>query len=244
MRFCVRREIDILNSDERLRKVEGVPIEIALPANLEEYLTQIEGFSGLPTRIADHGIPVYSVHAPHGHLSDPSFKSWSSGVIAFAEAVRAEMVVFHPEVVNQSRREVQLMALNNIRYLQDRTRVQIAVETFHDRDHVLMPDDIMAHELPMVLDTSLLPKTEITWIIESYRTHIVNLHLSAVTPGSIRKDVEHRHRPVESDHFCLDLLDRLHELGWSGIVTLEYMPWLADKSVDDRQLLERIYHYQ
>jgi len=43
---------------------------------------------------------------------------------------------------------------------------------------VLMPDEIMQNQIAMVLDTSRLPKSEITWVIESYHTHIVNLHLS------------------------------------------------------------------
>jgi len=39
----------------------------------------------------------------------------------------------------------------------------------------------------------------------------------------------------------MDLLDRLQELGWQGLVTLEYMPWLHAKVLEDRKLLERIY---
>jgi hypothetical protein len=124
--------------------------------------------------------------------------------------------------------------------MQERTSVTIAIETLWDYNLVLNPDDIMEKHLPMVLDTSRIPKTEITWIIESYRTQIVNVHLSAVEPGG-KTDISRQFKPVDSDSFCLDILDRLQELGWSGLVTLEYMPWLSSKSIEDRVLLERIY---
>jgi hypothetical protein len=39
----------------------------------------------------------------------------------------------------------------------------------------------------------------------------------------------------------MDVLDRLQELQWGGLVTLEYMPWLHAKVLEDRKLLERIY---
>ena len=74
-----------------------------------------------------------------------------------------------------------LSVVENIRHLQERTRVVIAMETFWDTKRILTPDQIMNESMPMVLDTSRLPKSEITWVIESYHTHIVNLHLSAVT---------------------------------------------------------------
>jgi len=81
----------------------------------------------------------------------------------------------------------------------------------------------------MVLDTSRLPKSEIMWVIETYHTHIVNLHLSAVTRERGLNGIAKQYQPVERDNFCLDLLDRLQELEWNGVVTLEYMPWLHAK---------------
>jgi hypothetical protein len=68
----------------------------------------------------------------------------------------------------------------------------------------------------------------------------VNVHLSAVTPGGERT-IGRQFRPIDNDPFCLDLLDRLHELGWEGVVTLEYVPWLSAKAIEDRKLLEQIY---
>jgi hypothetical protein len=70
---------------------------------------------------------------------------------------------------------------------------------------------------------------------------MVNLHLSAVIREKGLKGIARQHQPIDRDSFCLDLLDRLQELGWSGVVTLEYMPWLHTKVLEDRNLLERIY---
>jgi len=243
MQFCIRREIDLNNCEERLKKVKGVPIELALPPRLEDFLPHKDRLADLQRLLYTLEIPVQSVHAPHGHLAAETFRDWSRVVVDFAESVRAPIVVFHPEVhLPEVRRERQAAALLNLKHVQDRTKVVIALETFWDADRVMMPDEIMEHHIPLVLDTSRIPRSEITWIIESYHTHIANVHLSAMAPGATREDVVKQFRPIDNDAFCLDLLDRLFELEWSGVVTLEYMPWLSEKQIEDRQLLERIYH--
>jgi len=245
MRFCIRREISFDNSEERLRKVKDVPIELALPPKLDDFMRNRHLLMDVKRQLKEFRIPVRSVHAPHGHLADETFKSWAQVVIGFAESVGSEIVVFHPEKQpEETRKDLRTTALLNVKQVQDRTRVTVALETFWDEGRVLTPDEIMEHHLPMVLDTSLVPKPEIIWIIESYRTHLVNVHLSAVTQSGGRNAPPQQFRPVDSDPFCLDVLDRLYELKWNGEVTLEYMPWLASKSVEDRKLLERIYQYQ
>jgi hypothetical protein len=244
MKFCIRREIDLANIHERLNKVKGVPIELGLSPDLDVFLRERHRLVEVARNVKELGIPVSSVHAPHGQIADANFKNWAMGVIGFAEAVGAGIAVFHPEKRSkEDGQDEQAAALANIKHVQDRTRVTMAVETFWDKSRVLTPDEIMEHHLPMVLDTSLIPRPEITWIVESYRTHLVNIHLSGVKPGG-RDRAGHQHQPIDSDAFCLDLLDRLFELGWNGVVTLEYMPWLQDKSLEDRHLLERIYHHQ
>jgi len=243
MRFCIRREIDLANIQERLYRLKGVPIELGLPPELNVFLQERYLLVEVARTVKELGIPVRSVHAPHGHLADETFKNWAMGVIGFAEAVGAEIAVFHPEIKSKkSGQSDQASALLNMKYVQDRTKVVIAIETSWDNDRLLTPDEIMEHHLPMVLDASLIPRPEITWIIESYSTHLVNLHLSGIKPGD-RHKAQRQHRPVDSDSFCLDLLDRLSELGWTGVVTLKYMPWLQNKSLEDRHLLERIYHH-
>jgi hypothetical protein len=71
---------------------------------------------------------------------------------------------------------------------------------------------------------------------------VMNVHLSAVAYGNEHPAAARQFRPIDNDPFCMDILDRLHELGWNGMVTLEYLPWFSSKSVQDRHILERIYH--
>ena len=242
MYFCIRRQIEYANSDERLSKLQGVPIELALPEDLDAFLKDKDRLQDIERQVKDHQVPVYSVHGPDGHLADADFIDWAGKVVQFAEAVGSGIAVFHPEAVGPDSGDLDhLSVVENIRHLQERTRVVIAVETLWNSKRVLTPDLIMKESLPMVLDTSNLPKPEITWVLESYHTHIVNLHLSAVTRERGLKGVAKKFQPVERDNFCLDLLDRLQELEWNGVVTLEYMPWLHAKVLEDRDLLDRIY---
>jgi len=188
---------------------------------------------------------VYSVLAPEGPLADGAFIDWAGTAVQFAEAIGAGIVVFHPEKLkNRADTACQQSVLKNLRHLQERTRVTVAVETFWDNSRILPPDTIMGKQVPMVLDTSRLPKSEITWVVETYHTHIVNIHLSAVIRDRELKGIARRHQPIDRDGFCMDLLDRLQELEWGGVVTLEYMPWLHQKVLEDRKLLERIYGLQ
>jgi len=244
MRFCIRREIDFSNTEERLRKVQGIPIEIAFPRKLEYFIEHRQKLMDVRRALRRFSIPVRSVHAPHGELAGKDFMDWARIAIGFAESVGAEIVVFHPETLSHEKgREDQTTALQNIKREQERTKVLISLETFREKDRVLTPDEIMENQLPMVIDTSLIPKTEITWIMESYHTHVSNIHLSAVSEGVEQQACARHFRPIDSDPFCLDILDRLQELGWNGLVTLEYLPWLSNKSMEDRLLLERIYQY-
>ena len=243
MQFCIRREIEFSNSEERLKRVQGIPIEISLRPSLKELLDNRHWLMDVKRQAQAFGIPVQSVHAPHIFFSDQFFRNGARLVIAFAEAIGADVVVFHPErKAKETRPDEQAAVLKDLKLLQEHTRVKIAVETFWDEERVLTPDEIMENQLHMVLDTSRIPKPEITWIVESYRTHMVNLHLSAVTQGGEQHLAGRQFRPIDNDPFCLDVLDRLYDLNWNGIVTLEYLPWLSDKSIEDRKLLHDIYH--
>ncbi len=241
MQFCIRQQITFANSDSRLRNLRGVPIELAFPAELQEFLDGKDRLGDVAEQVKAYEVPVRSVHAPEGHLADAGFPDWAGSMVQFAEAVGAGIIVFHPEPLPSGDEGKQRAALDNILHLQDRTRVAIALETFWDSRRVITPDAIMQNQMPMVLDTSRLPKSEVIWAVESYYTHIVNIHLSAVTRDSGLKGIARPHQPIDRDGFCMDLLDRLHEMGWYNVVTLEYMPWLHEKVLEDRRLLERIY---
>ncbi len=242
MRFCIRQPITFADSNARLRGLSGVPIELAFPPELVEFLAGKDRMQDVVRQVKEHHVPVCSVHAPDGHLADETFGAWAGRVVQAAESMAAPIVVLHPEPAPPGAKAAdQEAVLGNIRHLQDRTSVTIAMETFWDTPRVLTPDQIMRNQLPMVLDTSRMPKPEITWVIESYHTHIVNLHLSSVIRDRGLKGIARQHQPIDRDGFCMDLLDRLQELEWGGVVTLEYMPWLHAKVLEDRKLLERIY---
>jgi sugar phosphate isomerase/epimerase len=242
MRFCIRQPITFATSYDRLRKLSNIPIELAFPQDLEEFLAGKDSLQDVVRQAKECQVPVYSVHAPDGHLADETFGDWAGRVVQTAEAMGAPIVVLHPEPAPMGIADPDHQAvIDNIQHLQDRTKVTIAMETFWDMPRVLMPDEIMTSQMPMVLDTSRLPKSEITWVIETYHTHIVNLHLSSVIRDRGLKGIARQHQPVDRDGFCMDLLDRLQELEWGGVVTLEYMPWLHAKVLEDRKLLERIY---
>jgi len=243
MRFCIQREIDFRNFKDRLLKIQGVPLELALPHTLNDFLQNRHRLLDITRHLKERAIPVWSIQAPHGHISDATFRTWAPGIVGFAEAVGAETVVFFPEISSPEHRlEKQALALVNLRDLQERTKLIIGVETVAEMSRILTPSEIMQNNLPMVLDTSLISKPDITWILESYNTHVVNVHLSAVAHVGENRSADKKNQPVDSDPFCLDLLDRLSELDWKGIITLEYTPWLTSKSLEDRQLLEQIYH--
>jgi hypothetical protein len=243
MRFCIRRDIDFGHFKDRLAKVHGVPIELALPTALDLFQTNRHVLLDIARHLREKSIAVRSVQAPQGRISDVAFRGWGSGVAGFAEAIGAEMIVFYPENIPGSERQsLVAAACENLTYVRERTKVTVAVETVSEEGRVLGPREIMDHALPMVLDTSLLSKPDITWIMESYHTHVVNVHLSAVVPHGETPSTSRKFQPIDSDPFCMDLLDRFSELGWDGLVTLEYMPWLTAKSLEDRNLLEQIYH--
>lgn len=242
MRFCIRQPITFADSDARLRKLSAVPIELAFPPDLDEFMAGKDLLQDVARQVKLHQVPVCSVHAPDGHLADDTFGTWAGRVVHAAESMGAPIVVLHPEPVPTGTATADHgTVIENIRHLQERTSVTIAMETFWDTPRVLTPDQIMRSQMPMVLDTSRMPKPEITWVIESYHTHIVNLHLSSVIRDRGLKGIARQHQPVDRDGFCMDLLDRLQELEWNGVVTLEYMPWLHAKVLEDRKLLERIY---
>jgi hypothetical protein len=239
MYFCIRREIDQLNSDDRLSKLRGVPIELAFPQDLAEFLKDKDHLVEVERQVKDYEVPVYSVHAPDGHLADGNFIDWAGKAVQFAEAVGSGIMVLHPEAAVPDAGDLDhLSVIENIRHLQERTRVVIA-GTFWDEKQVLTPDKIMNQACPWYWTPP--SRVRIIWVIETYNTHIVNLHLSAVTRDRESEGIAKQNQPVERDNFCLDLLDRLQELEWNGVVTLEYMPWLQAKVLEDRKLLDRIY---
>jgi sugar phosphate isomerase/epimerase len=239
MCFAIRREVGFQTYQQDLQGLQGAPIELALPYKLEEYLKGTGNLGALAAFVKNAGISCPSVHAPQGRLTDDNFLFWARDVVLFAETVGALSLVFHPENVPVLERpNLQRQAVLHLRQLQRQTKLRVAVETFGNRKRVLTPEEVEEREMWMVLDTSHLFLDRIHALIERYHRGIAAVHLS-----ELRKDEKGEQRPhLPIETYGLDVLRLLQEKGWSGTVTLEYLPDYHDRLLPDRQALEGLFH--
>jgi len=56
MYFCIRRQIDSSNSDDRLSKLRGVPIELAFPQDLAEFLKDKDRLAEMERQVKDYEV--------------------------------------------------------------------------------------------------------------------------------------------------------------------------------------------
>jgi len=239
MRFSIRRGVNLQSLEESLAGLVGIPIELALPHKLDQFLPDMDRLDDLAAHVQDTGIIVSSVHAPQGRLADEGFMQWAVPTMHFAEKTGAPVAVFHPESVPKlSKPSAQSIALRNVKRLQSDTSVTVAIETFGSAKRVLTPEEVIERGLPLVLDTSHLFVRRIFEIIEAYHAGIVGVHLS-----EIRYDDEAGHdlphMPVAS--YGIEVLQALRTRGWDGNVTLEYLPQYHDRLIPDRQALEELF---
>ena len=215
-----------------------MPIELALPHRLDEYLKEASALHALAAFVRKEEIRCPSVHAPQGRLTDEGFLSWAVEVVRFAEAIGAYTLVFHPENVRKDEKaNLQVIALGNLKALQRNTEVRIAVETFGSAKRVLLPEEIGEKELWMVLDTSHVFRDRVFDLIERYHGTIAAIHLSEMREdetGQVRP-----HLPVRDYGF--EVLHALQKKGWHGTVTLEYLFEYHDQMVSDREVLEALF---
>jgi hypothetical protein len=148
-----------------------------------------------------------------------------------ADQLGAASVTFHPNQAKSQRLDMQILAKQRLRALQRGAKALVAVETFSGHRRIFHPEEIMKAGLLMVLDVAHLHENELIHrIVRDYHKHIPTVHLSA------RGDGEH-HLPI--DRFCLDTVGMLEELGWSGAIILEYLPWHHYRVRDDLDTLRR-----
>jgi len=242
MKFSIRRDVGLSNIQQNLSGLEGIPIELALPYKLEDFLATMDRLDDLTAFVLFHNIIVNSVHAPQGRLSDEAFMSWALPTVQFAQKVGASVAVFHPESVPKlSKPSAQTMALGNLRRLKRETDIVVAIETFGNAKRVLTPEETIEIKLPMVLDTSHLFVPRIFEIIHAYHSGIVSLHLSEMRyDDTAGHDLPHL--PVAS--YGIEVLEALRAKDWSGNVTLEYLPQFHDQLIPDRTTLEELFASQ
>jgi hypothetical protein len=238
MHFSIRREAGFTTYEQDLKGLTGIPIELALPYKLEEYLKGSGNLGALAAFVRQAGISCPSVHAPQGRLTDDGFMSWALETVRFAEAVGALSLVFHPENVPVLERpNLQRQAVRHLRQLQRETKLRICVETFGNRKRVLTPEEVEEREMWMVLDTSHVHLNRILALVKRYHRGIAGVHLSELRKDE--KGEERPHLPVET--YGIDVLDELKLRGWEGTVTLEYLFEYHGQLLPDRDTLEALY---
>ncbi len=242
MKFSIRRDVGLSNTQQDLSGLEGIPIELALPYKLEDFLATMDRLDDLTTFVLSHNIIVNSVHAPQGRLSDEAFMSWALPTVQFAQKVGASVAVFHPESVPKlSKPSAQTMALGNLKRLKRETDIGVAIETFGNAKRVLTPEETIELDLPMILDTSHLFVPRIFQVIEAYHSRIVGVHLSEMRyDDTAGHDLPHL--PVAS--YGIEVLEALRAKDWRGNVTLEYLPQFHDQLIPDRAVLEELFASQ
>lgn len=228
MKFCVRRSVHFDDFERWFSGFKGIPLEVVLPHDMQEFWSVVGRFGELAAYVRDNGYLVNSIHAPHGRLSGNAFMAWAPQVTRFAERTGAGLVVYHPEgnIAKARKSRFQAAALGNIKVLQGRTPVTVAIETFGNKSRIFTPSEIIEHCLPMVLDTGHVDEEYAFELIEQYSGNIVAVHLSenSIDPTFGTKVMGRL--PVES--YGIEVLKALQARGWNGTVTLEYLPDYKD----------------
>jgi len=150
---------------------------------------------------------VYStVHATMAKINDNNFLEWGQQTIKIAEDLGAKTITVHPNRVSKKNKAIlQETECINLRHLQHKTPVGIAIETFTGHERIFTPDEIIQAKLPMTLDTSHIHNDDmIMCIIQKYWQYIPVVHLSA-------RNNEEQHLPI--DTFCIKTVRELVNLG-------------------------------
>jgi len=183
--------------------------------------------------IKSYGAEVLSVHAVQAPITDQKFKVWGKEIGDFAKALGVRSITFHPNNVNKDRR-IQEEALKNLEYFTRlyNDNVIFCIETFEGKRRVFTPDETIAFNLPMTLDTAHILDEKTIWrLLKDYKQNIKNVHLSA-------KEGNKQHLPI--DTFCKEIVSYLIASKWSGNVILEYLFEFHEQMFNDLKLLEEM----
>lgn len=194
------------------------PLELDFPAREDELQNLLSRIDDITAILRNYSGTILSIHAHPVEMDSDEFIGQALELARVAEAAGAESITFHPSksMKKEERDRRRPGAVENIRAAQVRTPITLAVETLGHSKCLFNPDEIMEHNLPMVLDT-----THVGWkasyrILESYNSRIVTIHLSERTEHT-------QHQPITEQ--SLVFIDRLLQTGWQGNLILEYWPW-------------------
>jgi hypothetical protein len=229
MKFSIRRSVHFDDFSQWLSGLEKIPIELALPHDMQEFWSIVGRLDELKGYVRDNNIVVNSVHAPHGRLSAKAFLSWALPVIRFSFRVSARFCVFHPEnhVAKARKPDFQTTALSYIKTVQAKTPVPVAIETLTSSSRLFTPAEIVQYNLPMVLNASHTTEQQAIKLIEQYSGNIVDIRLSE--------------NGISQEGFGISVLEALKVMKWDGSATLEYSPENQDRLVPDRDRLKSMF---
>ena len=206
--------------DQLEERFDGIvfPIELALPWRYGKLWVPFKEHLFVALKFfQDRGLQVGSIHATQGRISDDAFLEWGRETLKFADALGIKHVTIHPNQAKSRRKELQEQAHCHLTDLHRSSNARFCMETFDGERRIFHPTEIMECGLPMTLDVAHIhDDSRILEIVDRYWHSIPILHLSA------RGEREH-HLPV--DDFCVQLVRRLKDMGWTGQVVLEYLPW-------------------
>ena len=232
MRLGARVSFDRL--DEMEERLSGVdfPIELALPFRVVEFLPIAGRMAEVQECVLRFGVKVLSIHATQGDLSREDCREWARPAMRLADDLGAASVTFHPSR-GKNRINLQHSMIGSLKALQREFRAIAAVETFTDKQRLLLPEEIVALSLPMVLDTSYIhDDARVFDLLERHHEKIIAVHLSSRGQGK-------QHQPI--DDFCLCVAKWLMAVNWSGFIILEYMPEYHDRLKPDLDRPTRWY---
>ncbi len=231
--FGIRQSFDKIEQVEERYSGLSVPIELALPYYWDIYEPARVHLPQIAQKILSYGVQVLGIHAVQAPITDERFKEWGKEIIDFARALKVKNITLHPNNVNE-KVTAQKGALKNFEYFSGLYNDEIifCIETFESKKRVFNPDETVAFNLPMTLDTSHIKNDEKIWsLLKNYKENILSVHLSARQQGK-------QHQPI--DDFCKEVVSYLVKNNWKGNVILEYMFEFHGQLLNDLELLKAL----
>jgi sugar phosphate isomerase/epimerase len=229
--FGIRQSFDNIEEIEDRYTNLIAPVEVALPYYWDIYEPIRGHLTEIAEKIKSYGTQVLSIHAVQAPITDERFKEWGKEMVNFAKALKVKTITLHPNNVNQ-KGEAQKEARKNFKYFSSLFNDEIifCIETFEGKRRVFTPDEMVAINMSMTLDTSHIRDNERIWILlKNYKENILNVHLSA-------REGNKKHLPIEN--FCKEVAGYLVESNWKGNVILEYLFEFHDQLLSDLELLK------
>jgi sugar phosphate isomerase/epimerase len=221
MDVSLRRGIEFDVIEERVAASGDASIELALPYQPDEYLAGRHRLGEISRAVKDAGVKCTSVHAPHIRITHPDFRGLAEEIVRFALDLGTGVVVFHPERVRKAdKAELQPVATETIKALQDATGAVLSIETFSHNRRIFTPEETIACGLQITLDTSHLPQRRSMQLVREHAEKIVNVHLSEARFNELEGH-DMTHMPIGD--FGFSVIRRLLEQGWDRVITLEYL---------------------